>query len=77
MDKINLLVDFNEKLYEMKQNVGGQNKQQYKRYDNRDGQNRNKNNQNRDRNRHHKGPHHGNRQHNKRPHNRNHQQNEN
>lgn len=45
MDKINHLVDFNEKLYEMKQNAGNQNKQQHKKYnnDNRNDQNRNQN----------------------------------
>lgn len=74
MDKINHLVDFNEKLYEMKQNSGSQNKQQYKRnYNDRNDRNPNMNKQHgRDqRNRHH------NKGHRTRRPNRNQQQNEN
>lgn len=61
MDKINHLVDFNEKLYEMKQNAGSQNKQHGKRYNNdgRNDQGRNMHKGGRDNRRHHNkgGPH--------------------
>ena len=68
MDKINHLVDFNEKLYEMKQNAGSQNKQHNKRNYNNDGRNdQNRMHKSRDNRRHqNKGPHH-NQHRNKRP----------
>lgn len=66
MDKINHLVDFNEKLYEMKQNAGSQNKQHGKRYDGRNDQNRNMHKGRDNRRQHNKGPHH-NQHRNKRP----------
>jgi len=67
MDKINHLVDFNEKIYEMKQNSGNQNKQYKRNYnDNRNDQNRNmKHGMKHNRNHHNKGGH----RHNKRPNN--------
>lgn len=66
MDKINHLVDFNEKLYEMKQNAGSQNKQHNKRFDGRNDQ-RGHMHKRGDRGRgQNKGPHH-NQHRNKRP----------
>lgn len=70
MDKINHLVDFNEKLYEMKQNAGNQNKQQHKKYnnENRNDQNRNMNKRGDRRHYNNRGGHRNNRN---RPQNRN------
>jgi len=66
MDKINYLVDFNEKIYEIKMNSGGSNKQQYKRnYNNENRNDQNRNLNKRDHRRHNKGPRNNNN--NKRP----------
>lgn len=67
MDKINHLVDFNEKLYEMKQNTGSQGKQQHKRNYNNENRNDQNRNMNKGRDRHHRKGHGPQRNNNKRP----------